>query len=78
MVYYVLETQTNEDGTGAILPAIIKTDLNEAEAAWHRILQYAAVSSVYKHGAVIITEDDITIKKESYKHVISTDQEANG
>lgn len=71
MVYYVLETQTNEDGTGAVLPAIVKTDLNEAESEYHRILHYAAISSVYKHGAVIITEDDVVIKKESYKHVAS-------
>ena len=55
MVYYVVETQTS-DGVGA---AIVNTytDEQQARQAWHTIMAAASVSSVKKHGAILLTED---------------------
>lgn len=67
-MYFILETQVNKDGTGAILPAHTRTDRNEAEAKYHQILSVAAVSSVYKHGAIILDEEDFPIMYKAYTH----------
>jgi len=67
-MYYVIETQTNKDGTGTVTPVITKTNRNEAESEFHRILQYAAISPMYKHGAIVVDEDDYPIMYQCYKH----------
>lgn len=40
--------------------------LAEAEAKYHSILAVAAVSSVYKHGAVILNENCFCVRHECY------------
>ena len=67
-MYFILETQVSKDGTGAILPANTRTDRNEAEAKYYQILSVAAVSKVYKHGAIILDEDDFPIMYKAYTH----------
>ena len=54
MTYYVIEFQTGD--TGAAIP-LAYTDRNLALQKFHEIMAYASVSSVPKHGAIIITED---------------------
>lgn len=55
MVYYVIEFQTT-DGVGA---AIVNTYTNEAaaRAKYHEVMAAASISTVAKHGAMIVTED---------------------
>ncbi len=41
---------------------------NEAENKYHTILAYAAVSSIEKHAAAMLTEDGEYIKSECFVH----------
>lgn len=66
-MFYIVEIQTSEAGTGTYL-VTKKADQNEAEADFHRVCSAAAISDVYKHGAVLISEDAATIRHEIYKH----------
>ena len=74
-MYFILETQVNKDGTGAILPANTRINRNEAEAKYHQILSIAAVSNVYKHGAIILDEEDFPIMYKAYTHDTEGDEE---
>lgn len=74
-MFFILETQVNKDGTGAILPANTRMDRNEAEAVYHQILAVAAVSNVYKHGAIILDEEDFPIMYNAYTHDIEEEEE---
>ena len=66
-MYFVLEIQIN-NGTGSILPFSYDNQA-DAEAKYHTILSVAAKSSVEKHSAVLMAENGITIKHESYFHI---------
>lgn len=70
MVYYVIETQTNETGSANIF---VYTDRTQSEQKYHEILMYASASSVKKHGAVLMTEDTFILKSELYNHQDTTD-----
>ena len=67
-VYYVLELQTYANGTGSVIPKSFST-LRSAESKYYSILSTAAVSSVYRHGAVLMTEEGFTIKQEIFTHL---------
>lgn len=67
-MYFVFETQVNEDGIGVAL-VTTKTERNEAESEYHRILQYAAISNLPHHGAIVIDEECIPILHKSYDHI---------
>lgn len=43
---------------------------NEAENKYHTILAYAAVSSLEKHSAVMLTNDGEFIKSECFEHEV--------
>lgn len=66
-MYYVVETQTGADGTGAAI-VTTRADRNSAESDFHRVLSAAAVSSVYKHGAMLMSEDCVPVSYTVYKH----------
>lgn len=65
-MYFVLEIQIN-NGTGSILPYAFDNQA-DAEAKYHSILAVAAKSEVQKHSAVLMAENGITLKHESYFH----------
>lgn len=65
-MYFVLEIQIN-NGTGSILPYAFGNQA-DAEAKYHSILAVAAKSEVQKHSAVLMAENGITLKHESYFH----------
>ena len=70
-MFYIIETQTTYDGDGNKKGATIvtvKNTRNEAESEYHRILQYAAISSVPIHGAVILTDECTPLMYKSYVH----------
>ena len=71
-MYFVLEIQINE--TGSILPYAFD-NLADAEAKYHSILAVAAKSEVPKHSAVLMAENGITLKQESYFHEVEETNE---
>ena len=70
-MYFVLEIQIN-GATGSILPFTFD-NLADAEAKYHTILSVAAKSSVQKHSAVLMAENGITLKHESYFHEVEAE-----
>lgn len=64
-MFIVIEIQ--KDVTAATLVSTHDTR-NEAENKYHTVLAYAAVSSLPKHSAVLMDENGITLKQESYFH----------
>jgi hypothetical protein len=71
-MYFVLEIQINE--TGSILPYAFDNRA-DAEAKYHAILSVAAKSTVPKHSAVLMAENGITLKQESYFHEVEETNE---
>ena len=67
--YIVLEIQADAEGHAALLPAIVRQELREAESDYHRILSAAAISNVYCHTALIMTQDGTVLYSQSYKHI---------
>lgn len=68
-VWYVFELQTYGDGTGSAIPTSYP-DLHQAESKYYLILSAAAISSVYRHGAVLMTEEGFTLKQEVFTHPV--------
>lgn len=67
MAFVVIELQTNADGTvGNIVTAF--TDRGQAEQKYHTILAAAAVSSLPKHAAVILSNDGHSLMYQCYRH----------
>ena len=67
-MFFVIETQVN-GGQGSALVTTHATR-NEAESKFHQILQYAAVSQVQKHGAIVMTEDCVLLLHSCYEHEV--------
>lgn len=63
-MYIVLEIQNT-----AVLVNAYNTR-NEAENKYHTILAYAAISSVEKHSAVMLTNEGEYIKSECFEHEV--------
>ena len=68
-VFYVLELQTYGDGTGSVIPQSYD-NLRAAESKFYLILSAAAISNVYRHGAVLLTEEGFTLKQEVFTHLL--------
>lgn len=64
-MFIVCELQTTE--TTAVLNFVF-TDRLQAEQKFHEVLAYAAVSTLPVHSAVMMTEEGVLIKRESYHH----------
>lgn len=62
-MFIVIELQITEQ-----VAALVNSyeDRNEAENKYHEILMYAAKSSMKKHGAVMMKEEGVLIKRECY------------
>jgi hypothetical protein len=67
MTYIVLETQTT-GGVTAIVPPLVYTDRNAAEAHFHTVLAAAAASTVEEHAAMLLTSDCRLLRNECYRH----------
>ena len=66
-MYIVMEIQ--KGNTASTIVNSYET-LNEAENKYHTILAYAAISSVLKHSAVLLTEEGDYIKHECFEHTV--------
>ena len=67
-MYIIQELQTNGNST-ALVPAVTKTDRNEAESAFHQALAAAAVSAVEVHTVIFYDEHGNVIDKKFYEHL---------
>ena len=65
-MYIVLEIQAS-DQIATLVNSY--TDRNQAESKYHQILTAAAVSSVPKHSAVLLAENGVSLKNESYFYI---------
>lgn len=76
MKYIVLETQTNSDGT---LGTLINDydDQNKAESKYHAILSAAAISTLPKHSAFLLTDAGRLLKSDVYIHNVITIEEGD-
>jgi len=66
-MFIVLETQTHADGTVGVIPTAY-TNENEAHSKYHAILSAAAVSSIPKHTAFMLTDDGYVLESRCFKH----------
>ena len=66
-MYIVMEIQ--KGNTASTIVDTYET-LNEAENKYHTILAYAAISSVPKHSAVLLTEEGDYVKHECFEHTV--------
>lgn len=67
MKYLVIEIQTTSDGTVSNIVTAYDS-LAAAESNYYAVLSAAAVSAVYSHGAVLITDDCRPVMNNVYKH----------
>lgn len=65
--YVVLEIQTMTDGQVACL-ATPYADQMQAESSYHTVLAAAALSSLPRHAAVLLTSDGSVQASQSYEH----------
>ena len=70
-MYYVIEIQTNADGTHGTLVYDF-TDRNAAFAKYHTVLAAAAQSSVLVHTCVILTREGTLLTSEHFIHPVET------
>ena len=71
-MFYVLELQTDQSGSVLVWSY---DNLPQAESKFYSILSAAAVSSVRKHGAIILNEDGIMLKHEVFNHTVQAVEE---
>ena len=73
MRYVILEMQNNKDGS-VTFPSDprqkVYEDKNQAESEYHRILQYAAISSSPLKGCMLLTSEGEVVRAEFYEHPI--------
>lgn len=67
-MYIIQEIQT-ENNTTSLLPAITKTDRNEAESTYHSILASAYISSVDVHTVIMYDEHGNQIMAQYVEHL---------
>lgn len=67
-MYIIQEMQTTGNQTN-LLPAITKTNRDEADSTFHSILASAAISSVNVHTVVMLDEHGNTVRREFYEHL---------
>ena len=69
MAYTIVELQTDEYGTTITPPNKVEADKNVAISQWHETCSYAAISSVYMHVVLLISERGAIIRQDEFNHV---------
>lgn len=67
MKYIVVELQKTSEGVVGNSVFAFDT-LAEAEAKYHLVLSYAAVSTLPVHSAVLVSEEGFPVAYKCYKH----------
>ena len=66
-MFYIVEIQKDAAGNCAHLVQTA-ANRNEAESQYHRVLQYAAVSPLTVHGAIVFSEECFPLLHQCYRH----------
>jgi hypothetical protein len=72
MRYILQEIGTKEDGSIVLSDPKTFDDKNKAESEFHKILQYAAVSTMPKKGCMLFTSDGEVVRSEFYDHPVQS------
>ena len=75
MRYILQEIGTNVDGSIVLSKALTFDDHFKAESEFHKLLQYAAISSMPKKGAMLFTSDGVVLRSEFYDHPVEPEPE---
>ncbi len=68
-MYAVFEIQkTSESSVAVVTPIFTSANEHQAESEFHRLCSYAAISSVLRHTIMMIREDGLPYRVESYDH----------
>lgn len=68
-MYIILEIQEQTEGVTPNTITYTTETTDEAMSKYHYILHYAAVSNLFRHGAIVMTTDGKYIARECYRHV---------
>ena len=71
--YIVMEIQRFEDGMST--PSYAYDTPEAAESKYHQILASAAVSSLPRHAAILMSDEGFPLRHESYTHVTEAAEE---
>ncbi len=69
MRYILQEIQNNADGSIVLSKALTFDDKQKAESEYHKVLQYAAISSAPSKGCVLFDSYGNMLRSEFYEHV---------
>lgn len=69
--YIIMEIQKDTNGNVSYI-VNKNTTRNGAESVYHQILAAAAISNVYQHSAVLLTDTGVEVMHQSYTHEIET------
>lgn len=75
MRYILQEIGTKEDGSIVLSDPKTFDDKFKAESEFHKILQYAAVSTMPKKGCMLFTSDGEVVRSEFYDHLVTQSAE---
>jgi len=71
-MYIILETQTNANGTlGTIVSQY--EDRNQAESKYHQVLAAAALSTLPRHCAFMLSDEGYLYQSQCYTHTAPTE-----
>ena len=73
-MYIVLEIQKTGDQIATLVTSY--QNRNEAESKFYTVLAAAALSTVEKHAASLLTDNGICIRSEAYEHPVETIEES--
>lgn len=77
MRYILQEIGTKEDGSIVLSDPKTFDDKFKAESEFHKILQYAAISTMPKKGCMLFTSDGEVVRSEFYDHPVTEKGESN-
>ena len=64
----ILEIQEQKMGSEPTTITYTASSIDEAKSKFHYILHYAAVSELYRHGAVLMETDGKYLARECFTH----------
>lgn len=68
-MFIILEIQEQEKDSTPNTISYTADTIEEAKSKFHYILHYAAVSELYRHGAILMQTDGKYIERESFEHI---------
>ena len=72
-MFIVIEVQTNDNGKVGVLTSQFENQL-DAESKFHQALSYAAIGTLPKHSAFILSDDGYLLKAETYTHAPAVEE----